>query len=169
MTSASFAQSSIIKWEFPRRGRRRAFTAFWYDGGLRPPFPPELEYGRRLPTTGTLFIGTKASLLVSGDYGNSPRIFPETKLKEIGKPPELLERSPGQVEEWVMAAKGEQPIDYPKSRFAYAGPMTETILLGNVALRVGRRLEWDGETMTVTNVPEANQYITKEYRAGWKI
>ena len=107
--------------------------------------------------------------MVSGSYGDSPRIFPESRMKEIGKPPQLLERSPGHVKEWVMAASGEKPVDFAKSSFAYAGPFTETILLGNIALRVGRRIEWDSATMTVTNVPEANELVTKEYRQGWKV
>lgn len=164
----TFPKASIVKWEFPARGPRPAFVAYWYDGGLMPTIPRELEFGRRLPSTGNLFMGTKASLLVSGDYGNSPRVFPEKRMRDIGKPPQLLERSPGHVKEWVMAAAGVAPRDYPKSNFAYAGPFSETVLLGNIALRLGRRLEWDGPRMKFTNVPEANQYLTKEYRAGWK-
>jgi hypothetical protein len=113
-------------------------------------------------------MGTKASLLISGAYAQSPRIFPESKMKEIGKPPRMLKRSPGHVEEWVMAAKGEKPMDFARSNFAYAAPFTESVLLGNIALRVGRRLEWDGPRMTVANLPKANEYITKAYRDGWK-
>jgi predicted dehydrogenase len=164
----TFPKSAMIKWEFPAKGERAAFVAYWYDGGLRPAIPPELELGRSLPATGNLYLGTKGALLVSGDYAESARIIPEAKMREIGKPPELLERSPGHVEEWLMAAATMKPIDYPKSNFAYAGPFTETILLGNIALRVGRRLEWDGANLKFTNVPEANQYVTKEYRAGWR-
>ena len=122
-----------------------------------------------MPGTGNLFVGTKASMLISGDYLNSPRIIPEARMKEIGKPKQLLERSPGHVEEWVLAAKGEKPLDFPKSNFAYAGPFTEAVLLGNVALRLGRRLEWNSREMRVTNLPEANAFLTKEYRAGWKV
>ncbi len=168
MNDESFPETTVIRWEFPRRGSRPGFVAYWYDGGLRPHVPEALELERRLPETGNLFIGTKASLLVAGDYGDRPRVIPESKMKEVGKPPELLERSPGHVEEWIKAAKGEEPIDFPKSNFAYAGPMTETVLLGNIALRMGRRLEWDGERMEFTNVPEANEFVSKEYRDGWK-
>jgi len=164
----TFPTASALKWEFPARGARRAFTAYWYDGGLRPKLPPDLEYGRSVPATGNLFLGTKGALLIAGDYGESPRLIPESKMKEIGKPPQLLERSPGHVQEWVMACKGEQPIDYPKSNFAYAGPFTEVVLLGNIALRVGRRLNWDGENLRFTNIPEANELVTKEYREGWR-
>jgi predicted dehydrogenase len=168
MNDESFPNATVIKWEFPRRGFRPGFAAYWYDDCLRPGLPEELERGRHLPETGNLFIGTKASLLVAGDYGDRPRIIPESKMKEIGKPPQKLERSPGHFEEWIMAAKGEKPIDYPKSNFAYAGPMTETILLGNIALRLGRRLEWDGDNMRFTNIPEANEFVTRDYRAGWR-
>ncbi len=168
-TSEAFPKASVIKWEFPKRGRRKAFVAYWYDGDLMPTTPAVLEYGRHLPGGGgNLFVGTKATLMVAGSYGNSPRIIPESKMKEIGKPKKILERSPGHVKEWVMAARGEKPIDYPKSNFSYAGPMSETILLGNVALRVGRRIEWDGANLKVTNVPEANEFLTKKYREGWK-
>lgn len=181
ITGDAFSKSSIIRWEFPAREirfngaggaaqtwKRPAFHAYWYDGGIKPCFPEALEIDRKLPDTGNIILGTKASLLISGDYGESPRIFPETKMKEIGKPPQLLERSPGHMYEWFAAAAGEKPLDFPKSNFAYAGPFTESILLGNVALRVGRRLIWDGEKMQFTNCESANKYVSKEYRDGWK-
>ncbi len=165
----SYPKASVIRWHFPRRGRRRAFDAYWYDGNLKPRRPEHLELGRRLPHTGTLIVGTKASLLIGGDYAESPRIIPEKKMREIGKPPKMLERSPGHVKEWVLACKGHKPIDYPKSNFSYAGPMTETILLGNVALRMGRRIEWDADALRVTNIDEANALIRTEYREGWRV
>jgi len=168
-TSEAFPNASAIQWVFPRRGFRRGFDCYWYDGGLKPPRPPELEPGRDLPSTGNLFVGTKATLMVSGDYGESPRIIPEAKMREIGRPPKMLERSPGHVEEWVAACKGEQPMDYARSNFAYAGPFTEAVLLGNIALRVGRRIEWDGAALKITNIPEANEYLTKTYRSGWDV
>ncbi|MFH1745962.1 MAG: Gfo/Idh/MocA family oxidoreductase [Planctomycetota bacterium] len=168
ITADAYPNAAIIKWKFPRNNWRPGFTNYWYDGGLRPKFPEDLELGRKYATGGCLFIGKKAKILVSGDYCDSPRIIPETRMKEIGKPPEMLERSPGQVEEWIMACKGEKPANYAQSNFAYAGPFTEAVLLGNIALRLGRRLEWDGENMEFTNLPEANQYVSKEYRTGWK-
>ncbi|MFO0839128.1 MAG: Gfo/Idh/MocA family oxidoreductase [Phycisphaerae bacterium] len=167
-TSDSFPKSTIIKWSYPAKGKRPAFVSYWYDGGLSPTTPAALEMGRKLPSTGNLFIGTKATMLVSGDYGESPRIIPETKMKEIGKPAQMLERSPGHQQEWLMACVGEKPLDFPKSNFSYAGPFTEAILLGNLALRMGRKLEWDAAAMKFTNVPEANAFLTKEYRNGWK-
>jgi hypothetical protein len=168
VTTEAFPKAAVIKWEFPARNGRPGFVNYWYDGGLKPPFPVELEQGRTYASGGCMFVGTKAKIVVAGDYCDSPRIIPEAKMKEIGKPPQMLERSPGHYKEWVMACKGEKPSDFARSNFAYAGPFTEAILLGNVALRVGRRLEWDGKNLQVTNVPEANQYISKEYREGWK-
>jgi len=168
ITEEAFPSAAIIKWEFPANRRRPRFTAYWYDGKLQPPRPPELEPDRRLPDTGNLFVGTKGTIMVQGDYCNSPGIIPDTRRREVGKPPKLLERSPGQMEEWVLAAKGEKPLDYARSNFAYAGPFTEAVLLGNIALRIGRRLEWDGPNLEFTNLPEANAYVTKEYRAGWR-
>ncbi len=165
----TYPKASVVRWQFPRRGRRRAFTATWYDGGLQPQIPPELEFGRRLTPTGNLFIGTKASLLVQGDYGESPRIFPESKMKEIGRPPKKLERSPGHVREWVMACVGEQPPSFARANFLYSGPMAETVLLGNIAIKLGRRLDWNGEKFEFTNVAQANPLLTKEYREGWRI
>lgn len=165
----SFPKASAIKWEFRGGWGRPPLSAYWYDGGLMPQLPEHLELGRRIPSTGSLFLGSRASILVSGDYGQSARVIPETKMREIGPPKKLLERSPGHVLEWLLACVGEKPTDYPKSNFFYAGPMTETILLGNVALRMGRRLEWDSAKMEFRNLPEANQHLTKEYREGWKV
>lgn len=167
-TDEAFPKQAIIKYQFPARDKRPAFTSFWYDGGLMPEKPKELEADRKLPKTGNIFYGTKATILVQGDYGGTVRIIPETRMKEIGKPPELLERSPGHYKEFIMACREEKPRDFAKSNFSYAGPMTESILLGNLALKVGSKIEWDGPGMKVTNNPDANKYVNKEYRRGWK-
>lgn len=164
----SFPGATVVKWEFAARGKRQPFAAYWYDGELRPPHPPQLAPDRRLPLNGSLFVGTKGSMLVSGAYGESPRIIPEARMREVGRPPQMLERSPGHFLEWLLACTGEKSLDYPKSNFTYAAPMSETILLGNAAVRAGRRLEYDGEAMRFTNAPEANAYLTKVYREGWK-
>ncbi len=161
-------KGSIIKWHWPASGKRPAFDSYWYDGGLMPRTPPELESDRRMPETGNMFIGTKGTMLIKGDYCDSPRFIPETKMQAVGKPKQMLRRSPGQYAEWVMACVGDQPIDFPKSNFLYSAPFTEAILLGNIALRFGRKLEWDAANMKFTNLPEANQYVSKEYRKGWK-
>ncbi len=164
----TFPKASILKWTFPARGDRPGFDAYWYDGGLMPPRPPELEPDRQLPMgAGNLFIGTKGTIMVSSANGESPRIIPESKMQQIGRPKNPLDPSPGHFEEFVMAARGEKAIDFPKSNFAYAGPMTQTLQLGNVALRVRQKIEWDGQK--VTNVPQAHEYLDREPRPGWKV
>ena len=168
LNNETFPSATVVKWEFPARFGRGALVAYWYDGNLRPPRPDLLSHGEPMPNTGNLFTGTKASMIVSGDYGDRPRVLFQDGTQADEAPPKLLERSPGHMQEWVMACRGEKPFDYPGSSFLYAAPMTEVILLGNVALRAGRRLEWDGENLQFTNEPEANRWISKAYRDGWE-
>jgi len=165
----SFPNSSTIRWSFPKKGGRTAFDLYWYDGKDRPARPPELEKNFKMPKFGSLYVGSNASLLVSGNYGESPRIIPEAKRRELGRPPKILERSPGHHDEWRLACIGEKPVDYPGSNFKYASPFTEAILLGNAALRagVGQKLEWDGPGLRFKNNEVANRWITKNYRASW--
>jgi hypothetical protein len=101
------------------------------------------------------------------------RLLPEARSKEYGKPPRVLPRSPGHHKEWINACKGGEPAG---SNFDVAGPLTEVVLLGNVALRMGQqlyekglKLYYDGPNMKVTNLPEANKYIQSEYREGWTL
>lgn len=165
----TYSKASTVKWSFPANDKRPAFQVYWYDGKRQPPRPPELEKDRRLnPEGGCTFVGTKGTILVSGSYSESPRIIPEAKLRQIGKPNRMLERSPGHYKEFVMSALGEKPLDYCKSNFGYSAPMTETILLGCIAQRLGKRLEWDGLNMKITNNPQANRLLTKEYRPEFK-
>jgi len=127
--------------------------------------------GRRgLPGSGTIYIGTKGKLLVSGDYGNSPRLIPDSRMKEVTFPPKFLERSPGHHQEWLMALKGEKPWDFPKSNFLYAGPMTELMLLGCVSIHlgeVGLKIECDPVKREVKTAA-ARKYVARvPYRKGW--
>ncbi|MBD3174270.1 MAG: gfo/Idh/MocA family oxidoreductase [Armatimonadia bacterium] len=165
-TAEAFPNSSITRWNFPAKDGRPAFLQYWYDGGLFPEKPEDLPEAEELPNTGNLYIGTEATMVIPGDYGENPSIFADGEPVEIDELPELLPRSPGHFEEWVAACKGQEGIG-PQSNFGYAGPMTETILLGCIAQRVNQPLEWDGDTMRFTNVPEANDYIGGEFRDGW--
>src|SRR5439155_10023827 len=91
-----------------------------------------------LPESGSLFIGTKGKLLVKGDYGDSPRLIPETFMKEAKRPPKSIPRSPGHKEEWLLACRGEKPLDFPGANFpGYGGPLTEVMLLGAIAVKLG--------------------------------
>ena len=177
-SDVAFPESSTLKWTFGSTAYRPGFEVFWYDGKSRPARPESLPDGRELPPSGNLYIGTEATLLVTGDYGDSCRIIPEEKHKEITRaiksetgsprPPRLLERSPGHHTEWRMACLGEKPSTYPGSNFGYAAPFTETILLGNIALNFpGEVLTWDGPNLKFTGNEEATAMLTKEYRSGW--
>ena len=159
--------ASIIRYDFPAREGMPPVKLTWYDGGLMPARPDELEEGLRFGNVDdNLFIGDKGKML-------GHRLLPESRSKEYGRPPRVLPRSPGHHKEWINACKGGEPAG---SNFDLAGPLTEVVLLGNVALRMGQqlyekglKLHYDGLNMKVTNLPEANKYIHNEYREGWSL
>ena len=169
MTDHSCPVSSVVKYEFAARGSQPALTWKWYDGGLTPPFPKDWEEGRSYyrDGSGTMIIGSEASL-VNSTYGASPRIFPETKMRSIA--PNLPAKTLPRVETsnhhlaWCNAIRDNRQ---PASNFEYAGPFTETVLLGNAAIRANRRLEFDAKNVRFTNVESANQYLSKTYRPGY--
>jgi predicted dehydrogenase len=158
--------ASIIYYDFPQRLKRPAVRMTWYDGGLMPPAPAGMPLDQRLPDNGVLYVGSKG-VLYHGSHGGLPRVLPAELHEEARKVPRTMERSPGHYEEWVAACKGGPR---PASQFDYAGPLTETVLLGVLALRApGRRLEWDGENQKVKNAPELDAFVRPEYRKGWKL
>ncbi len=152
--------ASIVHYEFPAEGNRPAVTLTWYDGGLMPRRPDELEPDREMGGgDGMLYIGDKGKML-------NHQLIPESRDKEYGTPPRKLTRSPGHYQEWINACKGGDPGG---SNFDFAGPLTEVVLLGNIAIRTGKKLHWDSANMKITNVPEANKYINPPYREGWSL
>jgi predicted dehydrogenase len=158
-----------LTYQFPSKGSRGPIKVTWMDGGLMPPRPIELEATRRLnPEWGQLFLGDAGAIYVSDAYCASPRIIPEAKMKEFARPEKSLPRSPtpGQPQkEWAYCIKNGET---PGASFEYAVPLTEMVLMGNLAIRSGQRVDWDGATMKVTNVPEANAFIKRDYRKGWE-
>jgi len=160
--------ASVIHYDFPARGNMPSVQLHWYDGGLKPQRPEELEPGRKMGDgeCGTIFVGDKAKIMCT-TYGGSPRIIPETKMKAYKRPPETLPRVKGSHEQdWVTACKEDKQAC---SNFDYAGSFTEMALLGNAAIRAGQKLDWDVNSMQVKNVTEANQYIQRQYREGWTL
>ncbi len=162
--------STMVTYTFPKRGSMPPVKLTWYDGGLTPPRPQELEPGRRMGDGGggILFYGTKGKLMCS-TYGNNPRLIPESKMQEYVRPEKTIPRSPGIHQEWIDAIKNGTEAT---SHFGYAGKLTETMLLGNLAVRMKDQntvLEWDAKNMKVTNLEAANAFIHKEYREGWKL
>ncbi|MBL7111297.1 MAG: Gfo/Idh/MocA family oxidoreductase [Bacteroidales bacterium] len=165
--NVAFPYSCIVKFNFPEQEKLPAFKLFWYDGGIRPETPDELEAENKdLPAEGMMFVGDKGKILASF-LCDQPRIIPEKKMIEFtgsAEPPE--EKSNRNRRVWIDAFKeGAQS----PGTFLKAGPVTETILLGAVALRAGKKLEYDAQNMKITNVPEANQYFFREYRKGWEL
>jgi len=168
MTEDSFPLASIVHYTFPARGKKPPVKLTWYDGGLTPARPEELEPDRKMGDGGggVIYIGDKGKLM-HGTYGSNPRIIPETKMKEYKRPDKTIERSPGIYLEWIEAIKAGKKST---TDFSYAGPLTETMLLGNIATRMKDKntfLEWDPKKMEITNLDEANEYLKMEYREGW--
>jgi predicted dehydrogenase len=160
--------ASTVHYDFPARGDMPPVKLNWYDGGILPPRPDELEDQRRLSREdGLIFVGDKGKMYVEGWGGNSPRLIPESKMKAYKRPLETLLRSIGHHKEWIQACKTGSST---RSNFDFAGPLTEAVLLGTVSVRMGgRKLIWDSENLKVTNVPEANQYLHYRYREEWKL
>jgi len=156
--------SSIIKYEFPARGNMPPVTLTWYDGN-KPPRPAELEAIREMGDDGILYIGDKGKIK-GGGHSESPRIIPESAMQAYKCPLKTIKRVPGHHRDWLNACKGGEPAS---SNFDYGGPLTEMVLLGNVAQRTGEKIEWDGKYMRVTNIPEANQYVQSYNRQGWDL
>jgi predicted dehydrogenase len=155
---------SIVTWQFPARGNMPPVKMMWYDGKKQPPRPKELEEARKLGGHGLLVIGEKGTIYDPGAYCQSPRLIPEAKMQEAipNLPPKTIPRIKGShYEDWLRACKGGPK---PGSNFDHSGPLTEMVQLGNIAIRTGKKLEWDGENLTCTNVPDANKYVKKQYR-----
>ncbi len=166
VNTETYPVASVVHYQFPARGDMPPVKLTWYDGGMRPQRPDELEDGRRLGTGGVLFVGDKGKML-------GERLIPESRMKEYKKPAQMIPRSPGHHKEWIEACKGGKPAG---SNFDHAGPLAEAVLLGNVALRPElqeemdrTKLLWDGPNLKITNVPEANKFLRREYRQGWTL
>ncbi len=156
--------ASIVTYQFPARGAHLPpVTVKWWDGGKLPPRPAQLEKDRKFPRNGSMFVGEKGKILVND--AASPHIIPEAKMKEAKLPDPFIPRSPGHKKEWLEAVRGGKPAG---SNFTdFGGPLTEVVLLGNVAVRTGKKLQWDGRNLKATNCPEADKYIRRPYRKGW--
>jgi predicted dehydrogenase len=154
-----------VEWFFEKTESRPEVRFIWYDGALKPPRPEELEEGRSMGDNGVLVVGEKGKIL-GGGWSTSVRIIPETKMKEYKQPPKTLRRSPGHHREWVDGIKGGPE---PGSNFDYASKLSEFTLLGNVAVRAGKRINWDGEAMKVTNDSDANNYLYDKYSEGFDL
>jgi predicted dehydrogenase len=161
---------SLVTWRFAPRGNMPAVKMMWYDGGLMPPLPEGIDPNdpkQRLGEggNGILFVGEKGFITCAG-WAGMPRLLPLSLHREYKRPAKTLPRSAGHHTDWVRACKGGPAAC---SNFEYGARITELVLLGNVALRSGKVVQWDGPNMKSTNSPEANALLKEQYRQGWEI
>ncbi|MBN2137617.1 MAG: Gfo/Idh/MocA family oxidoreductase [Sedimentisphaerales bacterium] len=161
----TFPAASQVHFEFGGRGDMPPVTVTWYDGGLKPPRPEGLDDSEHLGADGLIFTGEKGSM-ICGFTAANPRLLPKSAMDGYRRPAKTLPRSIGHYREWIQACKGGKPAG---CNFAFGAPLTETVLLGNIALRVKGKLEWDAENMRFTNSDKANELIYENYRAPWTL
>ncbi len=169
LVDESYPLGSKIHFEFPKRKTMPEVKVNWYDGGLLPERPEELEEGRTMGTdgSGVIFAGDKGKL-ICGCYGQSPQLIPYSKMKAYKKPEPMIARINTSHEmDWVDAIKkGRQS----SANFDYSGPFTEMVLMGNLCLfSPGEKILWDGDKMQVTNLPDLNKYVNPPCREGWHL
>jgi len=148
-----------VRYKFPARGDMVACNLTWHDGDR---IPKEVA-GERVPASGVMFVGTEGKMFA--DY-HKYRLFPSEKYNSFEPPEQTIPNSIGHHQEWIKACKDGSPTT---CNFDYSGALTETVLLGNVAYRTGKSLEWDAKNLKATNCPEADAFISKEYRSGWEV
>ncbi len=156
----------IITYSFAAKGDRPAVDLVWYDGGKLPEAPADLE-DSTLGNNGCMIIGDKGTLM-GGSHAAVPALYPEARRREVGVPPKLMAAGIGHQAEWIQACKDNKPED-ALAGFEYSAPFTEGMLVGNLAVRLGKRIEWDIDEMKAPNAPEADVLINKQYREGWEV
>lgn len=148
-----------VKLDFPAVAGKPGVKLTWHDGNKTP----KEVAGHKVPMMGVMFIGEKGQLFA--DYGGY-KLYPEDQFKGFKEPDKTIPRSIGHWKEWIQACKDGSPTT---CNFDYAAALTETVLLGNLAYRCGKKLEWDAQAVKATNCPEADKYIRTEHRAGWTV
>ena len=158
--------AAVVTYRFPARGGRPPVKLTWYEG-LRAPRPEALEDGRKMPEEGGLVFKGAKGVILCGVYADSPRLVPESLMREARRPERSIPRVEGSHEQdWARACKRREKAG---AAFEYAGPLTEICLLGNVAKKLDARIAWDAAALRVTNVPEAEALIRRPHRAGWSL
>jgi hypothetical protein len=160
----------FVTYRFGPREGMGPVTVQWYDSGLRPPTPllidpndPKQRLGEG--PNGVFFVGEKGIITCAG-WSGMPRLLPLELHREYKRPAKSIPRVEGHHADWLKACKGGTPAS---GNFEYGARLTEMILLGNVALRTRRLIQWNGPDMKATNAPEADQYLREPYRQGWEL
>jgi predicted dehydrogenase len=179
----TYPEWSKIQYEFPVRENMPAATLYWFDGRENSPkhFAERLQRslvevggkpaaevfkGQNLSGSGSLMVGTKGMIYSTDDYGNDWRLLPQDQFSGYKAPPPTLPRTSDHHLEWIQAIKGGKPA---LSNFDYAGPLTEMVLLGVVALKARGKIEWDSGSFSIKNNPDAEKFLRREYRKGWTL
>jgi hypothetical protein len=179
----SFPAACTIRMRFAPKGERAALDIFWYDGGIKPPVPEELMVEREeFPEEGMMFVGDQGKI-VGGFHSEYAQLIPEAKMlayrkaHNLPEPPPRPRRGGGGGRQggdpsarnaaWIRAFKGG-PASY--GDFLRAGPISDAINLAAISLRLGgRRLLWDSAGAKITNISDANKFLTRDYRPGWEV
>lgn len=148
-----------VRYEFPARGNKPPVKMTWYDGNMIP----KSLFNQKVPGAGLMFVGSQGMMFA--DY-DTFRLFPAEKFKGAKLPAPSIPPSIGHHKEWLKACRDGSPTT---CNFQYSGGLTETVLLGTVAYRVGKKLQWDAVNLKATNAPEADKLIDKDYRPGWEV
>ncbi len=170
----TYPNKSVVKFSYPARGEMPPVVVYWYDGNNVPPRPAGVpddqqigdgEWGER--TNGSYFLGDKG-VATAGEYGGRPRLLPDERMKDYAPPAPTIPRIDAQnhYRNWFEACKGGTPAC---SNFEYSAPFSEMIVLGGLAIRMNQRLEYDCVTGKLTNIPNSDHLLTKEYRKGWEL
>ena len=164
-TPETESYSSVVTWDFEARGTRGPVRVHWYDGGMQP-------HGRRveldtapMPSSGLLFVGSKGKMLTAYS-GGKVRLLPEKQFKDFAPPPKTLPRSIGHYREWIQACKGGPPAN---CNWEFGRPHGRDRLLGTLAARTARLLEWDSANLRITNDKEADRLVNPPRRDGWAL
>jgi len=171
LNSGFIPMGSVITYHFPARGSKPPVKLTWYEKGYDVPLPKRWDEGKKLDEEGGMYMeGSENTLYHAGMRPNSPKITPLDKFKELRPMMSKMDRLPsvkgGPIEEWIRAIKGEGPA--PGSQFDYSAPLTEMVLLGALAQRTGKTIEWDSKNMLVKGQPELNELIKEPTPKAWQ-
>jgi len=168
MTDVLVPTASVLKYHFPERAGLPAVDFFWYDGGQLPERPEGIPNGEKMGDgeNGSILVGSQG-VLTTGTYGNKTRLLPDNRMDDYTRPEETLKRVKGShYRNWIEACKGG---DAACSNFDYAGPFTEMVLMGNIALRTNSVVSYDFASGTIKNNPAASALLSTTYHEGWDL